>query len=99
MTHEQRVTEAIYRAVDEINESRMAGQKLEKRPDTPLWDRSSRLDSLGLVSLIVATEMSLEEEFGVPVNLSEGALITHDATPLRNIGALAQYVSTLLAPA
>lgn len=97
MTHEQRVTQAIYRAVDEINESRVAGQRLEKRPDTPLWDKSSRLDSLGLVSFIVATEMSLEEEFGVPVNLSEGALVAHEATPLRTIGALAQYVSTMLA--
>lgn len=43
----ERITEAVYRTVDEFNEQREEGHQVEKSRDTVLLGKASELDSLG----------------------------------------------------
>ncbi|MBT6295730.1 MAG: hypothetical protein HOJ14_04130, partial [Nitrospina sp.] len=64
MTELEKILNCIYEAVDEVNEQLPDGQKLEKSPDTVLFGESGKLESIDLVNVLVATEDSVEEEFG-----------------------------------
>lgn len=96
MAMEEQVTQAMFRAIDEVNRSRAPGQRVEKSRETELLGGSSVLDSLGLVNLIVAVEAQVEDAFGVTVNLADEQARRHPANPFRTIGSLADYVSALL---
>jgi len=65
----------------------------------PLFGSEGVLDSLGLVSLIVAVEQALDESLGVAVTLADERAVSQRASPFRTIGTLADYVMTQLAPA
>ncbi len=81
-----------------INESleELQGQlgyqiNLDQGPETRLYGRKGALDSLGLVSLIVALEQALEDEFQVTVALADERAMSQARSPFRTIGSLAEY--------
>lgn len=88
-----RITKAIFDAIDEINEQLPAGGKLEKSVDTVLYDRTGRLDSLKLVNLIVATEERIESEFDILVVLATDKAVAHGRNPFRTVRSFADYVA------
>jgi acyl carrier protein len=65
-------------------------------PDTPLFGRQGLLDSLGLVTLVVAVEQAVEDRFGVRVALADDRAMSQTRSPYRTIGALAEYTERLL---
>jgi D-alanine--poly(phosphoribitol) ligase subunit 2 len=60
-------------------------------PETRLYGRQGALDSLGLVSLIVALEQALEDEFQVTVALADERALSQTQSPFRTIRSLAEY--------
>ena len=96
MTRDQKIVEAIFRAVDEVNEYLPKQQMIEKSLQTVLIDESTQLDSLALVSLIVAIEQTIEDECAVAINLADGDLLSKEDNPLKNIEKLADYISFLV---
>lgn len=84
------VERCLYRALESVNRTRPAGARLSPAPETPLAGPGG-LDSLGLVTLVVETELAIEEELGVAIDLSTGAM-TADPTPLATVGTLAAYI-------
>jgi acyl carrier protein len=92
----QHVVESIYRAIDELNQQLPAEKRLSKMPDTPLYTRSGTLDSLGIVNLILFTEESLEQEFGVQIDLSSKLNSSSESNPLRDVNTFADYISSLI---
>lgn len=92
----KRVTGAVFRAVDEVNQQLPKKQELEKSVDTALIGPLSQLDSLGLVNLIVTTEKKIEEEFGVVITLADERAMSQANNPFETIGTLADYISMLL---
>jgi D-alanine--poly(phosphoribitol) ligase subunit 2 len=91
-----KITQAIYEAVDEINQFRPAEEHLEKNEATVLHGRDGQLDSLGIVNLIVATEMNLEMAFGVSVNLADEKAMARPDSPFRTVGTFADYIESRL---
>lgn len=91
-----KVVNMIFSAVDEINQQLAKEQKLEKSIGTVLFGESGKLDSLGLVNLIVSTEQKIEEEFGVVITLADERAMSQKNSPFRTIGTLADYISLLL---
>ncbi len=85
----------IYSAIDEVNERLPAEERLDKSIDTILFGESGRLDSLGLVNLIVAIEQKIEEEYGITVVLAEEGELG-DMTPFTTTGKLVNHVSWIL---
>jgi len=94
-----RVLEAVYRAVDDINDVLPREQHVAKSLDTQLLGREARFDSLGLVSLIVNVEERVIEEFQVALILGDEQAMSQRRSPFRTLGTLVEYVEARLVEA
>ncbi len=90
------VTESIYAAIDEFNAQNPGAAQLQKAPETVLFGAEGRLDSLGLVNLIVAVEQRIQEDFGVTVTLADERAFSQRQSPFRTIATLASYIGGLI---
>ena len=96
MIEKERLKQAIFGAIDEINRQLTSEQRLEKSMDTILLGSLGKLDSLGLVNLIVATEQKVEEGFSVTISLADNETIFQEDGPLKTVGTFFEYVYLLL---
>lgn len=88
---QKKIIDAIYRAFDEVNPLLPEGGELKKVVDSPIL---SRLNSLGMVNLVVAVENQIKKEFQVEITLTdENAII---ANPFQNVTTLVDYISRLI---
>jgi acyl carrier protein len=94
---ESRIYEIVERCMIDMVErySLEVGNRVDK--DTLLFGESGLLDSVGLVSLIVAVEQEIENDLGVSVVLADERAMSQANSPFRTLGALAEYASTLAA--
>jgi len=99
MNDPEKIVAAIYRAVDWINGELPSDRELIKAPETRLLGSESALDSMHLVSLIVAIEREVEDAFGVTVTLADERALSMKASPFRSIQSLADYVGILITDA
>jgi len=93
---EEEILRIVYRAIDELNPQLPPERRLEKSPETAVFGSAGRLDSLGLVNLIVAIEQAVENELAVSVVLADEKAISQRSSPFRTVGALAAYVRARL---
>ena len=94
MSRKDEIIELIYGAIDVINDTWCVN--LEKSPETPLYGEQGKLDSVGLVSLIVAVEESVEEKFNTTMAIADERAMGQKKSPFRTIGTLSDYISLLL---
>jgi acyl carrier protein len=66
---------------------------------TRLFGRDGLLDSMGLVTLVVAVEQAIEDEYGVSVSLADDRALSQRTSPYRTVGSLAEYAEGLLGAA
>jgi acyl carrier protein len=59
--------------------------------ETPLFAADGVLDSMGLVSLVVALEQALEREHTISVSLADEHALSQRRSPYRTVGTLAAY--------
>ncbi len=85
----------IYAAIDEVNPMLPPDRQIEKTPETQLFGRGSKLDSLGLVNLVVATEARLGEA-GVAIALADERAMSQKQSPFRTVGTLCDYILALV---
>ena len=91
-----KVLELMFQAIDEFSEQ-PGTPEIEKSPETPLFGPSSVLDSLQLVNIIVALEQKIEEEFGRAIGaIANERAMSQKSSPLRTIGTLADFVTSIL---
>ena len=96
MSKREKLIQLIFRAVDQVNGHLPNESHLEKSLETILSGEEAKLDSLGLISLIVALEQELEKEFGISVTLVDETTMSQDHNPFRTIRTLADYATNLL---
>ncbi len=66
-------------------------------PETELFSSSAGiLDSLGLVTFLVAVEQSVEDAFGIHVVLADDRALSQQRSPFRSVAALRDYTAELL---
>lgn len=58
---------------------------------TRLFGSKGLMDSLALVSLVIAVEQGIEERFGVNIELADDKALSQKNSPYRSIGTLADY--------
>ena len=85
----------IYEAIDELNET--LDEPIEKSDSTQLFGSKSKLDSMGLVSLIVTVERLIDEKYGKTVTLASEKAFSRTSSPFRTVQTLSEYISELLA--
>jgi acyl carrier protein len=96
MNDPENILAAIYRAVDWINGELPPYRQLVKVPETRLLASQSVLDSMHLVSLILAVEREIEDAFGITVTLADERALSMNASPFRSIQSLADYLGILI---
>jgi acyl carrier protein len=64
--------------------------------ETRLFGRDGLLDSLGLVTLVVAVEQAIADEYGVSVSLADDRALSQRHSPYRTVGSLAEYCAGVL---
>jgi D-alanine--poly(phosphoribitol) ligase subunit 2 len=96
MRESERITEAVFQAIDELNDILPPERQLQKSPDTVLYGSDGRLDSLELVNLIVAAEQNIEDEMGIPITLADERAMSQRNSPFRTVATLVDYIASLL---
>ena len=90
------VQKVVYDSIDELNQQLSEDDRLIKSLDTKIFGSNSKLDSLGLVSLIVMVEQNIENEFDVSITIADEKAMSQKRSPFRTIGTLADYIDMLL---
>ena len=67
MPETKRVEDAVLAALKDFNQGQDEAGRLPPDLDVPLLGKDGRLDSLGLVTLVVAVEQELADRFGRPL--------------------------------
>jgi acyl carrier protein len=94
-THKE-IRETIFSALDELNNLLPAQERFPKREDTPLAGPDGRLDSLGLVNLIVILEQKLEAHLNASLSLIDDRLADGDQAHFDSVRTLATYIASRL---
>jgi acyl carrier protein len=96
MVDRAQVASAVLVAIEELNQDLPSAAALDTAPDTVLFGRGSRLDSLGLVNLIVAVEGALADELDVEITLADEKAMSQASSPFRTVDTLVDYIVTRL---
>jgi acyl carrier protein len=96
MKEKEKILNCIYKALDEVNEQLPDDQQLEKTPETVLLGKSGKLESIDLVNILVATEDYLEEEFSMPISITDEKAVSEKNSPFTTIETLSDFISDLL---
>ena len=92
----QKIIKLIFYTIDEINSQLSNKQQLKKSTKTVLFGKDGKLDSLGLVTLLVIIEQNIEDEFDVSITIADEKAMSQKRSPFRTIGTLADYIDMLL---
>lgn len=96
MPNHERVRNVVYSAVDSLNKQLPKGVSVDKSLDAPLYGKSSKLESLDFVTLIMEVEEKVKEEFGVDITIADEDLLSKEKSPFSTIGTLTEYLAELL---
>lgn len=94
---QDKIINLIVAEATELNEQIKNPIPVEKGVNAPLFGGDDGvLNSLGLVTLIMAVEQAVEDAFETPVILANEKAMSMKNSPFRTIGSLTDYIITLL---
>jgi D-alanine--poly(phosphoribitol) ligase subunit 2 len=97
---ESRMVELVTRTLADLEEQGvvdLGGEPVEA--GSALFGETGLLDSVGLVSLVVALEQEIEDQFGEQVSLADERALSQRNSPYRTVSTLADYAAGLLGTA
>jgi acyl carrier protein len=97
VVEKERLVDLIVSDVKELGDQDQVELPTNLTPATPLFGESGFLDSMSLVSLVVAVEQAIEDQFGKIVSLADEKALSRHHSPYRTIGSLAEYAAGELA--
>ena len=92
-----KITALILAQAAELNEQLPHKIPLEEGEAAPLFGEGGVLDSIALVTLIVAIEQALEDELEVVLTLADEKAMSQQHSPFRTVGSLAAYIQQRIA--
>ncbi|MEP7028975.1 MAG: acyl carrier protein [Candidatus Eisenbacteria bacterium] len=84
------VTRSVFAALAEYNASETT--QVPPAAGTVLLGPEGAVDSLGLVRLVMLVERRAQDDFGVPVSLTDEKAMSQRNSPFRSVGALVEYL-------
>ena len=90
------ILQSIYDTVEEVNRQLPNEQQLQRSPDTIIVGDGGVLDSLGVISFLVALEDRLSRETGNTITLLDEEIISKSDGPLKTIGHIEQFITRKL---
>ena len=94
----QEITNLIIATAEELGESELNLTE-QLNPDTKLFGSDGALDSMGLVTLIVAVEQAIEDKYDDAVALADEKALSQQRSPYRTVTTLAEYAASQLSGA
>src|SRR5438045_5688919 len=96
MATDERVSRAVFSAVDELNTQLPAGVSIEKSLDAPLYGAGGKLESLDFVTLIMEVEEKINAEFGTSITIADENLLSKQKSPFSTLATLIEYLDETL---
>ena len=96
MNKKEKITEVVFLAIDEVNKLLPEAGNIPKALSTDLIGKSAKVDSLGLVSLVLAIEQKIEKIFGTAITLVSEDVMSEEKNPFKNVGSLVNFIDSLL---
>ena len=96
MTDQEKLVQAIFAAVDALNDQLPKGLRVEKSLEAPLYGQGGNLESIDLVSLIIEVEEKVKDAFDVSIIIADDRAMSSQNSPFVTLGALTNYVSELI---
>ncbi len=90
------ILEVVLEAVEEYNLQVDDDQKVEPSVETVLFGRGGKLDSMGLVNMIVLVEEKINTKFDVNITLADERAVSQEKSPFRSVQSLADYLLILV---
>lgn len=90
------IEKIVISAVEELNFQQPDDRQLELSPDIQLFGRGSKLDSLGLVNLIVMVEEKVMDQLDAAITIADERAMSQKHSPFRTIHSLSEYVVELV---
>jgi D-alanine--poly(phosphoribitol) ligase subunit 2 len=91
----ERALQLIYDTFDEVNRQLPAARRLDRNPATVIVGAGGVLDSLGVVTFVLAIEEKSADALGHSVQLLKPEWLTIDDGPLHTVERLAAHLTTL----
>ena len=82
--------------IDTIKKENFGIENDSYSSETELFGGKSSLDSLGLVTLIVALEQNIEDELGIAITIADEKAMSQEHSPFKTVGSLADYIEMIL---
>lgn len=82
----------VYQGIDLVNGQRPAAEKIPKSPDIVLTGEAGLLDSLGLVTLVLAIERTVNESAGVELDLAGNDAFSGDDGEAQTPASIARLI-------
>ena len=79
---QERIVEIIIEETNAVLEEHVS----DMNKDTALFGKSGLLDSMGLVSMIVAVEQDVEDEFDKNVTIADARAMSQKHSPFATVG-------------
>lgn len=96
MYKETILEQAIYPALQELQENSTRSLDLKLSPDTRLFGADGQLDSIALVGFLISVEENLEENLQTTITLATDKAMSQKNSPFRSVNDLAEYILTLV---
>ena len=90
------IVEIVFEALASVNELLPDEKKVSPTVDGALFGRPGKLDSLGLVRLLVTIEQLLKEKYSVTIIFGEDSDRWPELQPFRTVRTLANYISVII---
>ena len=88
----QEIVALIIETAKELGEDELpSAQNLQE--DTLLFGDGGILDSMSLVTLVIALEQAIEDKFERPVALADEKALSRSKSPYRSVATLAEYAA------
>ncbi len=90
------IQEIVLQAIRTINLTRRSRDQLQVSANAPIFGADSRLDSLGLVALLIEVEEALQDA-GQDVTLNDARAMSKSQSPFRDVPTLVAFIASLTA--
>ena len=87
------ITTLILETATELGDDEI-GEIENLNAETILFGEDGVLDSMGLVTLIVAVEQAIEDKFDVSVSLADEKAMSQSNSPYQSVATLAAYATS-----
>lgn len=92
----EELIQVITQVAEELNATQKNRIDTARGGDAPLYGRDGVLDSLGLVTFVVAVEEAIEDRYDKLVVLADEKAMSQRSSPFLTIGTLAEYAAKLI---